>query len=796
MREQRGFTLMMVSVGIVLISLFAAASIGFRASQSSIDSNQITIHRMNTINDALIRFAALNGRLPCPASPTATPSSSIYGTESRTNDAYFICNAPNIIESSPVMRLFLGAVPTRTLGLPDEYMIDGWGNKLEYSPSPYLYKNYNEDNLGNYLGTDAVIVVNNENGTAIESNAAYIIISRGANGYGAYNAYSSNRNAYPPASLPIERGNMECNNSSCGASVFDANYQLSNSPANSDDILVYKNKTDFINDCFIKTNSPNCLTNQCVNSTAAANWQNAVRTTLNKEEVMIISSKTIPPTLDLSTFQLNRAGNPELSLTVNEILTTNATITLSYTYTTTTNPSTEVTTNIATFSAPSSTLVVNFAPTNFSSSRTGNTIKVTFGEGDQLFKRLNFTITNTSSPSNAYMAVSNINLADNALTTFINGQASVQLWYGLSNTVNTMALSGGFNAPQFITLQPKKFSTNPLERSDLQDYFFQKIYGYITPTSTNNYNFYISSDDDSAFWIEDDSNGDNRLIRRAFLKGNKVDPYTWTTYPTQQSAAISLTANKSYYFEIWHKNGPGGGAYGGGYVNVGWKTQAQPNSSISLVASTFLSRIPKNLISSPPTCKAFYSTTATLTPAQTIQSADIIPLNNTRGRYVKLSLLSSQPTGSGQDPRQDVYHLGQAQVYTSSGTALTTMRTFASSSSLYVDNGSVSNDLPFQPIGLFDGAPYGTSQTFSALSADFIASASTYRGKIFVTQNTRSPQYVIIDLGASYQLRSIAIWNGNQLFTSGGVTCCPGRSVKDVRVSVSDDIAYLLSHAA
>ncbi|MBA8666869.1 hypothetical protein H1Q59_03055 [Holosporaceae bacterium 'Namur'] len=792
MRAQKGFTLMMVSVGIVLISLFAAASVGFRASQSSIDSNQITIHRMNTINDALTRFAAMNGRLPCPASPTAIPSSSIYGMESRTNDAYFICNAPNIIESSPVMRLFLGAVPTRTLGLPDEYMIDGWGNKLEYSPSPYLYKNYNEDTLGNYLGTDAIIVVNNENGTAIENNAAYVIISRGANGYGAYSAYSSNRNAYPPASLPIEQENSECYGGTCGLRRDNGIYQIANNTTSSDDILVYKNKTDFINDCFMKTNSSNCLTNQCVNSAAAANWRNAVRTVLNKEEVMVISSNTTPPTLDLSTFQLNRAGNPELSLTVNEILTTNATITLSYTYTTTTNPSTEVTTNIATFSAPSGTLVVNFAPTNFFSSRTGNTIKVTFGEGNQLFKRLNFTITNTSSPSNAYMAVSNINLADNALTTYINGQASVQLWYGLSNTGNTMALSGGFNDPKFITWQPIKFSTNPLERADTQDYFLQKIYGYITPTATNNYNFYISSDDDSAFWMEDDSNGDNKLIRRAFLKGNAVAPYTWTTYPTQQSAAVSLTANKSYYFEIWHKNGPGGGPYGGGYVNIGWKTQAQPNTSISLVASTFLSRIPKDLISSPPVCKAFYSTTATLTPAQTNQPADIIPLNNTRGRYVKLSLLSNQTPSSGQDSRQDVYFLSEAR-FRNLANNIIIPSIFITSSNLYVDNTSIVNDQPYQGLGLLDAAV--TQSVTIATPGDFITNGQ-YKYSNWVTQNTRNPQYVIFDLGSSIQLKDILIWNGNQLFTSGGVTCCPGRSVKDIRVSVSDEIAYLLSHAA
>ncbi|WP_039455253.1 PA14 domain-containing protein [Candidatus Jidaibacter acanthamoebae] len=780
MREQRGFTLMMVSVGIVLISLFAAASVGFRASQSNVDRKQITINKMNAINDALTRFAAMNGRLPCPASPTATPSSSIYGTESRTADTYFICNAPNIVESSTMMRLFLGAIPTRTLGLPDEYMIDGWGNKLEYSPSPYLYKSYNEDNLVNYIIRDAAIVVNNASGTAIGDNAAYVIISRGANGYGAYNAYSSNRNAYPPASLPIEQENSECYGGTCGSGLDNGIYQIANNTTSSDDILVYKNKTDFINDCFIKTNSLNCLTNQCVDSAAPLNWQNAVRTVLNREENLVISSNTTPPSLDINNLQLNRKGSAILRFKINAMATTNATIRLNLKYATTAAPTTIVESTIVTFSTSSAA--------TYTASSIGSSFSPLIPGGDYLFKELYFTISTNGSPYSAYMAISNITISDYDATLSANGNASVQYWKNTST--GSINLLSGFENSNFILNPTYKYSRSALSLPDSgyqsTQYYIEKLFGYITPTTagTNPHTFYLSSDDDATFWLSDGSTS-NRLNRIATLykpsPGNSAQ--NWTQYASQ-TGTVSLTGGKSYYFEVWHRN-----SIAGGFLYIGWKKPG--DSSISVIPNSFLSTIPKEHISSEPVCKAFYTTTATLTPAQTNQPADIIPLNNTYGRYVKLSLLSNQTPSSGQDSRQDVYFLSEVR-FRNLANNIIIPGIFMTSSNLYVDNANTVNDQPYQGLGLLDTSV--TSSATLASPGDFITNGQ-YKYSNWVTQNTRSPQYVIFDLGSSIRLKDILIWNGNQLFTNGGVTCCPGRSVKDVRVSVSDDPYFLIYHA-
>src|ERR1700733_6407698 len=118
---------------------------------------------MAAIDKALMAFRIANDRIPCPSDLTLTPGSSNYGVEAAsannaTNSAavqgggvWSTCiNGPigtphanfyttNILvnnmsmwEAGTEVTSAEGGVPTIALGLPNDFMFDGWGNRIRY----------------------------------------------------------------------------------------------------------------------------------------------------------------------------------------------------------------------------------------------------------------------------------------------------------------------------------------------------------------------------------------------------------------------------------------------------------------------------------------------------------------------------------------------------------------------------------------------------------------------------------------------------------------------------------------
>jgi type II secretory pathway pseudopilin PulG len=116
----RGFALIELALALVIVALFLGAimvPLTTQVEQRKISDTQRTVE---DIKEALIGFAIVNGRLPCPAAPSAT------GTESPAGGG--VCT-----------NFYNGFVPGATLGLtPTDdqgYAIDGWGQRLHYAVS-------------------------------------------------------------------------------------------------------------------------------------------------------------------------------------------------------------------------------------------------------------------------------------------------------------------------------------------------------------------------------------------------------------------------------------------------------------------------------------------------------------------------------------------------------------------------------------------------------------------------------------------------------------------------------------
>ncbi len=126
-----GFSLVELSIVMVIVSTIAVFGLEGAATFLSRTAYETTALRIQAIDEAILKFRQINGRLPCPADRT------VAITDGVTNDGYGkeYCNAALVIATTA---LWQGAVPVRDLNLPLSYAIDGYGNKFNYIVSSGL----------------------------------------------------------------------------------------------------------------------------------------------------------------------------------------------------------------------------------------------------------------------------------------------------------------------------------------------------------------------------------------------------------------------------------------------------------------------------------------------------------------------------------------------------------------------------------------------------------------------------------------------------------------------------------
>ena len=115
--RSRGFTMVELAITLFVLTVLAAFLLVPLAGREEIRNRHQTRSRLAEIREALIGFAIIHKRLPCPTRQT-NPAASDYGLEDST------CNQTSE-----------GYVPWRTLGLPQ---IDAWGSVRQSATDPWL----------------------------------------------------------------------------------------------------------------------------------------------------------------------------------------------------------------------------------------------------------------------------------------------------------------------------------------------------------------------------------------------------------------------------------------------------------------------------------------------------------------------------------------------------------------------------------------------------------------------------------------------------------------------------------
>ena len=241
-----GYTLLELTIVLTVLMLVGISYLSAEQARSSQEKYQITAERLDAIQTALVRYRRVNAALPCPARGAYTIASDHYGKAAANAGS---CTGGTPAADYNTTNLAAGTVPTKALGLDDEYMYDGWNRRFTYAVDTRATATCTAPCITcafvNYNIADATVgfTVNDSAGTARTSNAWYVLVSHGPNGHGAFLRSGTRYNS--SSSNASEQLNCHCNSSaaSTGLTAVFVDKALTESSADNfdryDDIVRY-----------------------------------------------------------------------------------------------------------------------------------------------------------------------------------------------------------------------------------------------------------------------------------------------------------------------------------------------------------------------------------------------------------------------------------------------------------------------------------------------------------------------------------------------------------------------------
>lgn len=171
-RCRQGFTLIEMSIVLIVISLMLAGvlkTVGVQRQQLKRDE---TRQQLETIKEALIGFALTNGRLPCPDTGVDGLEDFTFGSPSPPPQ--------NCTDDE-------GWLPHVDIGIGNT---DVWGNRFRYrvtGTTTGVINSFTDDPIAPALSSfgvadDGVITINDEGGNSIALDVPAIVVSFGENG--------------------------------------------------------------------------------------------------------------------------------------------------------------------------------------------------------------------------------------------------------------------------------------------------------------------------------------------------------------------------------------------------------------------------------------------------------------------------------------------------------------------------------------------------------------------------------------------------------------------------------------
>ncbi|MBL7964327.1 MAG: PQQ-dependent sugar dehydrogenase [Flavobacteriales bacterium] len=215
-------------------------------------------------------------------------------------------------------------------------------------------------------------------------------------------------------------------------------------------------------------------------------------------------------------------------------------------------------------------------------------------------------------------AVTTINVLDPAPPQCVGAIGSIlrEYWGSISGStvsslVNNPAFPDSPNGSTFPTsfIGPVNFANN----------YGTRIRGYIIAPETGNYQFIITSDDASAFYIS--PSADPQFKQLVCEVPGFSGETEYNKYPAQTSALIPLIAGRYYYVEMLHKDGSGSD-----HCRVSWKRPS--NQTTTTIPGAVLAR----WVDCPPNVRLRVALAGNYQPAtglmtDQLRTAGLLPLS-------------------------------------------------------------------------------------------------------------------------------------------------------------------------
>lgn len=198
-RKESGFTLIELAIVMIIVGIVIAGALPAYRMFMEGKKTETLAERQKTIRAALADYIIddefepddpSDVRYPCPASPTIPFGQTGFGQEDcslRDADAAVgTCSGGICVRagSTPGTRVLVGAVPTTTLEIGGQQMLDAYSNQFTYAVSFDLTRN---DSMRT-MGARGNITILNEAGDTVTDAAQFALISHGADQRGSYTA--------------------------------------------------------------------------------------------------------------------------------------------------------------------------------------------------------------------------------------------------------------------------------------------------------------------------------------------------------------------------------------------------------------------------------------------------------------------------------------------------------------------------------------------------------------------------------------------------------------------------------
>lgn len=227
-----GFTLVEMAVVLVIVGLLLGGIMTPLSAQMDQRRISETQKALEEINQALIGFAIVNGRLPCPA-PAATPTGAAgAGLEP----------APPLADGCANNA---GVLPWATLGVNET---DAWGRRYTYKVTQIFTRTIPQTAQLGCIATpqyaafalctqgDMTIKTAAVGGNTVSSTIPAVVISHGKNGNGAF---TSQGVPQLPAGADADEINNQLTPQNVGTGTVGATFVSKTSTATFDDLVIW-----------------------------------------------------------------------------------------------------------------------------------------------------------------------------------------------------------------------------------------------------------------------------------------------------------------------------------------------------------------------------------------------------------------------------------------------------------------------------------------------------------------------------------------------------------------------------